>query len=76
MAVAKAAGADVYVTGDLKYHDGQLAEELGILVVDAGHFATERAIVEKLAEFLSEQNVEVVIDGTEEDFLQHFHLTE
>lgn len=70
---AKAAGADAYVTGDVKYHDGQLAEELGILLVDAGHFATERAIVEKLAQFLRQQQVEVEIDWQEQDFLQHFH---
>ena len=76
MLAAKAAGADAYVTGDVKYHDAQLAEELGILVIDAGHFATERAIVEKLAEFLRTQNVEVVVDTTERDFLQHFHSAE
>jgi len=75
MTAAKANGADAYVTGDVKYHDGQLAEELGILVIDAGHFATEQAIVEKLAEFLRKQNVEVVVDTNEKDFLQHFHLT-
>ena len=43
---AKKAGADVYVTGDMKYHDGQLAGELGVSVVDAGHFGTERLITQ------------------------------
>lgn len=33
--------ADVYITGDVKYHDMQLAKELGLLVVDGGHFGTE-----------------------------------
>lgn len=75
MVEAKAQGADAYVTGDVKYHDGQLAAELGILLIDAGHFATERAIVEVMAEFLRSQQVEVVIDVAEEDFLQHFQLT-
>ena len=31
---AKAAGADVYVTGDMKYHDAQQAVEMGLPMVD------------------------------------------
>ena len=42
-------GADVLVTGDVKYHDAREAEALGIALVDAGHFATERLMVEGLA---------------------------
>lgn len=42
MPLAKAQKADVFITGDLKYHDGQRAEELGIWVLDAGHFDTEK----------------------------------
>ncbi len=49
---AKKLGADVYVTGDMKYHDGQLAEELGLAVIDAGHFATERLILPVMADYL------------------------
>ena len=46
---AAAAGADVYVTGDVKYHDAQRAKELGILIVDAGHFGTEEGAAPLLA---------------------------
>lgn len=42
-------GADVLVTGDLKYHEARRAESEGIAVVDAGHFATERLMVPHLA---------------------------
>ena len=28
----------------MKYHDAQLAKELGLLVVDAGHFGTESIV--------------------------------
>lgn len=38
---AAKAGAQAYVTGDVKYHDMQLAKELGLLVADVGHFGTE-----------------------------------
>ena len=34
-------GAQVLVTGDVKYHDARDAEELGIALIDAGHFPTE-----------------------------------
>jgi len=42
-------GADVYVTGDVKYHEGELAKALNIHIIDAGHFATEYPIVNELA---------------------------
>lgn len=38
-------GCDVFVTGDLKYHDAQLAKEAGISVIDAGHYGTEKSFV-------------------------------
>lgn len=34
--------ADIYLTGDLKFHEGQLAQQLGLTVVDVGHYASER----------------------------------
>lgn len=45
---ASYSGADVLVTGDLKYHEAQKAQEYGIHVVDAGHFGTEVIIVDTL----------------------------
>ena len=71
LSAAKKAGADVYVTGDMKYHDAQLASELGICVVDAGHFGTEKQIVKALAEFAATQGLETVI-FEEEDYLKHW----
>lgn len=76
LAAAKKQGADVYVTGDLKYHDGQAAEELGLAVVDAGHFATERLVLQKLAAYLR-QNLapdleKVWVWQEEADFLRHY----
>ena len=45
-------GADLLVTGDVSYHDARKAEELGLIVVDAGHFATEHIVVEQLTRTL------------------------
>lgn len=39
------AGADVLVTGDVKYHDARDAAEQGIAIIDGGHFATEIGMV-------------------------------
>lgn len=52
LAAAHRLGADVLVTGDVKYHDARQAEELGIVLIDAGHFATEQLMVEQVAEAL------------------------
>lgn len=42
---AKEAGAQVYITGDIKYHDAQLAVEQGIILMDAGHYYTEKPVL-------------------------------
>jgi len=47
-------GADVLVTGDVKYHDARQAEELGIALIDAGHFATEKLMIDQVADALRE----------------------
>ena len=41
MRSAARAGANVLVTGDVKYHEARDAEELRISLIDAGHFHTE-----------------------------------
>ena len=45
-------GADVYVTGDVKYHDAQRAVEQGMHLIDAGHFGTEHPVLPVLADLL------------------------
>ncbi|MBN2232474.1 MAG: Nif3-like dinuclear metal center hexameric protein [Deltaproteobacteria bacterium] len=43
-------GVDVYITGDVKYHEAREAELAGLPVIDAGHFATERPVLPVMAE--------------------------
>ena len=50
--MAADSGADVYVTGDVKFHDAELAWRYGLWVIDAGHFATEAMIPTKLAAYM------------------------
>lgn len=48
------AGADVYVTSDIRHHEAQLAFELGINLIDAGHFETENTICTFMTEYLED----------------------
>ncbi|MGV8074625.1 MAG: Nif3-like dinuclear metal center hexameric protein [Syntrophobacteraceae bacterium] len=43
------AGCDAYVTGDIKYHDAKRAMEGAVALIDVGHFASERLILQPLA---------------------------
>ncbi|SMB89916.1 dinuclear metal center protein, YbgI/SA1388 family [Desulfonispora thiosulfatigenes DSM 11270] len=54
-------GADVFLTGDLKFHEAQDAENLGICLIDAGHFATEVPVVKKVAAYLQNSFSELEI---------------
>ncbi|MGM0445455.1 MAG: Nif3-like dinuclear metal center hexameric protein [Bacillota bacterium] len=49
---ASSKGADLYITGDVKYHEAQLAEELGLNLIDAGHFETENIFKELVYNYL------------------------
>ena len=74
--IGKAAslGADAYVTGDVRYHDAQHGVELGMHVIDAGHFGTEFPVVARLKARLEEGlsktkgTVEIVEDHDSKDF--------
>jgi dinuclear metal center YbgI/SA1388 family protein len=52
--VAKAveSGADVFVTGDVTYHQALEAVRRGLTIIDGGHFLTERAAMRIFAERL------------------------
>ncbi|KNY25468.1 Nif3-like dinuclear metal center hexameric protein [Pseudobacteroides cellulosolvens] len=44
---------DILVTGDIKYHTALDIAEMGLCVIDAGHFGTEKIIVNELSRLLS-----------------------
>ncbi len=48
-------GADVLLTGEIKHHEILLANELGISIIDAGHFKTEDIVISPLCRKLSER---------------------
>jgi dinuclear metal center YbgI/SA1388 family protein len=49
---AARSGADLLVTGDVKYHEARDAEVLGLALIDAGHFPTEIIMVNEITERL------------------------
>jgi putative NIF3 family GTP cyclohydrolase 1 type 2 len=69
---ARAAGCDALVTGEVRFHTCLEAESLGLGLVLAGHFASERFAVEQLAQVLAEAfpGAEVWASDTERDPLQ------
>jgi len=58
-------GADVLVTGDVRYHDARDAQAKGIALIDAGHFATEFVMVASVTERLKSLLVESGFEGCE-----------
>jgi len=51
--LARRAGADLYLTGEVKHHQALLARDHGPVIIDAGHFATERPAAALLADYLT-----------------------
>jgi len=47
-------GADVLVTGDVTYHQALEAKTLGLALIDAGHFCTERTAFHHFAKRLTQ----------------------
>lgn len=56
---AKNLGADCIITGDTTYHFASDFKEMGISILDPGHFPTEYIIFLKTLEFLKEKFKEV-----------------
>ncbi|MGD9720858.1 MAG: Nif3-like dinuclear metal center hexameric protein [Pirellulales bacterium] len=69
LGAAQAAGCQVLVTGEVRFHTCLEAEALEVGLVLAGHFASERFAVEQLAAVLAEQfpALEVWASGEERD---------
>ena len=62
-----ASGAQVYISGDLRYHDARDVEMADRGLIDIGHFASEHLIVEvlagELANRLAESGAEVAVEA-------------
>ena len=68
------AGCDTFVTADVKYNQFWDAKDLGLNLIDAGHFATENPVVNVLAEKLQEKfpEIQVKISKTHADCMKFY----
>ncbi len=57
---ARRLGADVMITGDMKYHNAIDGVLDGICIIDAGHYPTETVAMDLFEDWLSETGVETV----------------
>ena len=59
MECALHAGADVYLTADIGHHDAQFASEIGLNIIDAGHFETENIFCDFMVEYFEDNFPEI-----------------
>ena len=69
-----AAGCDTFVTSDIKYNQFWDARDLGLNLIDAGHFHTENPVVAVLAEKIAAAfpDVEVKISESHADCMKYY----
>ncbi|MEC3905470.1 Nif3-like dinuclear metal center hexameric protein [Tamlana sp. 2201CG12-4] len=70
---AKAAGADVFITADLKYHDFFTAED-SILLADIGHYESEQFTKNLLVAYLTKKitNFAIILSKTNTNPVKYF----
>ena len=51
---------DVFVTGEIKHHEIMAANEMGINIVEAGHFKSEDVVINPLVNLLSEKFNDII----------------
>ena len=68
------AGCDTFVTSDVKYNQFWDARDLGMNLIDAGHFYTENPVCSRLARFLQEKypDIPVILSENHKDCMKFF----
>lgn len=74
MKAALRAGCDTFVTADVKYNQFWDAQDLGLNLIDAGHFPTENPVVTVLAEKLAAAfpEIQVIISEKHADCMKFY----
>lgn len=66
-------GAQAYLTSDCKFHQFQESRDRGLILIDAGHYATERPACDRLVSKLRALEVDwVQLSQKDEDFRQFY----
>ena len=58
---ASKCNADIYLTGDIKHHDAQLAYELGLNLLDVTHYGLEKVFIDHVAGIINDEFSDIVI---------------
>lgn len=72
---AKQAGADLYISGDIKYHHARFAYENGISLIEVPHYNAEIIFCEYLKKLLNEKfgkNLNIFISDKNTDIWNNF----
>ena len=71
---AYSAGCDTFVTSDVKYNQFWDAKDLGMTIIDAGHFHTENPVTKVLAKKIAAAfpDVRVLLSQTHNDCMNFF----
>lgn len=59
---------DCFLTGDIKYHEAMLAKEMGISLIDIGHFESEKYFSEILYKDIKDLNIDIEILNSKNPF--------
>ena len=66
VALASKKGAQLLITGEVRHHEALEAEALGLALIEAGHFQTEKPALKPFADRLRnrflEQNMDVIVE--------------
>ncbi len=60
--------ADLFLTGDIKFHDAMKAQAMGLMMADIGHYESERFFAEALAPDLKNLPIPVIIAQSKNPF--------
>jgi dinuclear metal center YbgI/SA1388 family protein len=78
VSLASKRGADLLITGDVGHHHALEAVNLGLCIIDGGHFATERAALRVFSEILQKKlkeqgwRVDVIFDSSQSNPMKDF----
>jgi dinuclear metal center YbgI/SA1388 family protein len=73
---AAESGIDLFITGDIKYHQAREAEDYSLSLIDAGHFGTEMIFEDNMADMLRKNLDGIEIVQAQECFDPFWHVNE
>jgi dinuclear metal center YbgI/SA1388 family protein len=62
--------AECFLTGDIKYHDAMRAKAIDLMIVDIGHFQSEKFFAELLGRDLESLPISVIISQSQNPFFR------